>query len=103
MDRFGRVRLNRKVLIRLIVITGGVGVILLSLLAVQLGLDNDPGWGPRRLQILSAGIAIVLFGALYWITPAVSRWYDISFFQRKKSIKNESTKLDSPFLPSKLV
>jgi hypothetical protein len=66
---------NRKVLIRLVIITGGVGILLLSLFAYQLGLDNDPGWGPRRFQILAAGFAVILFGALYWITPAVSRWF----------------------------
>ena len=64
---------NRKVLIRLVVIAGGVGILLLSLFAYQLGLDNDPGWGPRRFQILAVGIAVILFGSLYWITPAISR------------------------------
>ena len=103
MDGFRRVSLNRKVLIRLIVITGGVGIIFLSLLAVQLGLDNDPGWGPRRLQILGAGIAIVFFGALYWITPVVSRWYEASFPQRKESIHEESTKLGRSFLHFKVI
>ena len=56
---------NRKVLIRLVVIAGGVGILLLSLFAYQLGLDNDPGWGPRRFQILGAGLVLILFGALY--------------------------------------
>lgn len=64
---------NRKVLIRLVIIAGGLEIILLSLFAYQLGLDNDPGWGPRRFQLLAAGLAIILFGALYWITPAISR------------------------------
>lgn len=89
--------LNRKVLIRLIVIAAGAGIILLSLFAFQLGLDNDPGWGPRRFQILGAGIATILFGALYWITPAFSRWFESSlrpalegsvFFPRQKPISN---------------
>ena len=66
---------NRKVLIRMVIITGGVGILLLSLFAYQLGLDNDPGWGPRRFQILAAGFAVILFGAIYWITPAISRWF----------------------------
>lgn len=70
--------IDRRVLIRLIVIAGGAGIILLSLFAFQLGLDNDPGWGPRRYQILGAGLAFVLFGALYWITPVVSRWFGTS-------------------------
>jgi hypothetical protein len=65
--------LNRKVLIRQVIIAGGLGIILLSLFAYQLGLDNDPGWGPRRFQILAAGLAVILFGALYWITPAIAR------------------------------
>ncbi len=69
--------LNRKLLIRLVVIAVGIGVLLLSLFAYQLGLDNDPGWGTRRSQILAAGLVIILFGALYWITPAVSRRFQI--------------------------
>ena len=64
---------NRKVLIRLVIVAGGLGIILLSLFAFQLGLDNDPGWGPRRLQILTAGLITILFGSLFWITPAISR------------------------------
>jgi hypothetical protein len=88
---------NRKVLIRLIVIAAGAGIVLLSLFAFQLGLDNDPGWGPRRVQILGAGIATILFGALYWITPAVSRWFETSlrpalegsvFLPRQMSLSN---------------
>jgi hypothetical protein len=65
--------LNRRVLIRIVVIAGGAGILLLSLFAYQLGLDNDPGWGPRRFQILAAGLITILFGALYWITPALTR------------------------------
>jgi hypothetical protein len=89
--------LNRKALIRLIIMAGGAGIILLSLFAFQLGLDNDPGWGARRFQILGAGIAVILFGALYWITPAFARWFDASirphiegsfFFPRQKPISD---------------
>jgi hypothetical protein len=69
---------NRKVLIRLVIIAGGLGIILLSIFAYQLGLDNDPGWGPRRFQILAAGLAIILFGSLYWITPAISRRFQMA-------------------------
>ncbi len=64
--------MNRKVVIRLIVIAGGIGIILLSLFAFQLGLDNDPGWGPRRIQLIGIGLVIIFFGSLYWITPVVS-------------------------------
>ncbi len=66
---------NRKVVVRLVVIAGGVTLLLLSLFAYPLGLDNDPGWGPRRFQILAAGLVIILFGALYWLTPAISRHF----------------------------
>lgn len=68
--------INRKILICLIVIAGGAGIILFSLFAFRLGFDNNPNWGPRRLQVLAAGIAIVAFGALYWATPALSRWFE---------------------------
>lgn len=64
--------MNRKVFIRLLILAGGIGIILLSLFAFQLGLDNDPGWGPRRVQLIALGLGIILFGSLYWITPAIS-------------------------------
>jgi len=101
LDGFRGIVLNRKVFIRLIVIATGAGIILLSLFAFQIGLDNDPGWGPRRFQILGVGIAIILFGALYWITPLFSRWFvtsakpivESSFSQRE---------LSKPIVDSKL-
>jgi hypothetical protein len=65
--------LNRKVFIRLTIIAGGIGIILLSLFAFQLGLDNDPGWGPRRIQLIVIGLAVILFGSLYWITPIIGQ------------------------------
>ena len=66
--------MNRKIFIRLIVISGGMGIIFLSLFAFQLGLDNDLGWGPRRIQLVGIGLAIILFGSLYWITPVLSSY-----------------------------
>ncbi|MCZ2121071.1 MAG: hypothetical protein LC108_02265 [Anaerolineales bacterium] len=65
--------MNRKVFIRLVIIAGGIGIILLSLFAFQLGLDNDPGWGPRRIQLIIIGLSIILFGSLYWLTPKFVR------------------------------
>lgn len=98
MDGSRRSRLKRKVLIRLIVLAAGAGLILLSLFAFQLGLDNNPGWGSRRFQILGAGIAVVLFGSLYWITPTLARWIGNSSPQRTGSIQNESTRVGKLFL-----
>jgi hypothetical protein len=82
--------LNRKVFIRLIVIAGGLGIILLSLFAFQLGLDNDPGWGARRIQLIGAGLGIILFGCLYWITPAVSRFLKFPVDQASNAIVPEN-------------
>ncbi len=65
--------MNRKIWIRLLIIAAGLGVILLSLFAYQLGLDNDPGWGPRRIQLIVVGLMIILFGSLYWLTPRVAQ------------------------------
>lgn len=81
---------KRKIFIRLFVIAGGIGIVLFSIFASQLGLDNDPGWGPRRIQMIWAGLTIILFGALYWITLAVSRWYKKTLKPRMEgsSIKN---------------
>jgi hypothetical protein len=83
--------LNRKVIIRLIVIAGGIGVILLSLFAVQLGLDNDPGWGPRRTQLIVIGLGIILFGCLYWITPRiVGQAFSLTSFENEKNVGQQA-------------
>lgn len=58
---------------------GGIGLILLALFAFQLGLDNDPSWGPRRTQLLLAGLAVAVFGGFHWISPYLSRWYPRRF------------------------
>lgn len=77
--------MNRKVIIRLLVIAGGIGIILLSLFAFQLGLDNDPGWGPRRIQLIVIGLAIILFGSLYWITPKVAQAFSLTTVENEKN------------------
>jgi hypothetical protein len=77
--------LNRKVIIRLIVMAGGIGIILLSLFAFQLGLDNDPGWGPRRIQLIVIGLVVILFGSLYWITHMVSQVFSLTLSDNKKN------------------
>src|SRR5215212_6650762 len=100
--------LTRKVLIRLVVIAGGVGIVLLALFAFQLRLDNDPGWGTRRFQILGTGLTIILFGGLYWITPIFSHWFESSlrpnlegsFFFRRKPTHAVNSSVHKPFQPS---
>jgi hypothetical protein len=64
--------MNRRELIRAAVIVCGLAGVGISLFAFQLGLDNDPGWGPARMQILAAGVALLAFGAAYWIMPHLS-------------------------------
>ncbi|MBL8051255.1 MAG: hypothetical protein JNM46_08540 [Anaerolineales bacterium] len=61
--------MNRKVVIRLIIITIGISIALVSIFAYQLGLDNNPELGKSRLILLSIGLVTILFGSLYWITP----------------------------------
>ena len=68
--------MNRKALIRLPIILGGIGLILVSIFAFQLGLDNDPGWGASRYKMLVLGLGIVLFGTSYWFMPIVSRGFE---------------------------
>lgn len=80
--------MNRKVIIRLIVIAGGIAIILLSLFAFQLGLDNDPGWGPRRTQLMIIGLGIILFGCLYWITPLiVGHAFSVTNFENNNNVE----------------
>ncbi|MCC7117846.1 MAG: hypothetical protein IT310_04915 [Anaerolineales bacterium] len=83
--------MNRKVFIRLIVIAGGIGIIFLSLFAFQLGLDNDPGWGPRRIQLILLGLGIILFGSLYWIAPhTVGRAFSVTSSENKNNIEPQA-------------
>jgi len=71
--------MNRKVKIRLTIVAVGLSILLISLFAFQLGLDNDPGWGARRFNLLILGFFVFLFGVSYWIVPIlVSRCADIT-------------------------
>lgn len=61
--------MNRKVLIRLILIAIGIAMIFISIFAYQLGLDNNTTLGTRRIQLIIFGFSIIVFASLYWITP----------------------------------
>ncbi|MDO9300253.1 MAG: hypothetical protein Q7T89_02680 [Anaerolineales bacterium] len=76
--------MSRKALIRLPIILGGIGLILVSIFAFQLGFDNDPGWGASRYGMLALGLGIVLFGTAYWFMPILSRGFE--------NIKNKLSK-----------
>jgi hypothetical protein len=97
--------LNRKVLIRLPIILGGIGLILVSIFAFQLGLDNDPGWGASRYKMLVLGLGVILFGTSYWFMPIVSmgfadgkiRLIATAFFQDvNKPIRQLRTQIQKP-------
>ena len=94
--------MSRKALIRLPIILGGIGLILVSIFAFQLGFDNDSGWGASRYKMLFLGLGIVLFGTAYWFMPIVSRGFgDVknsltttAFFQDvNKPIRQVSTQI----------
>jgi hypothetical protein len=65
--------MNRKVLIRIVILIVGLGITSTSLFAYQLGLDNNPNWGAGRLRILFFGLAVILFGGAYWLMPVLLR------------------------------
>ena len=65
--------MDRKSLIRLPIILGGLGIIFVSIFAFPLGLDNDPGMGPGRFRMLLLGLGLVLFGAARWLAPVCGR------------------------------
>lgn len=72
---------KRKIILRLFLIIGGLFITAVSLFAYQLGLDNDPGWGARRLQILLCGLGMLLFAGWPWLAPFVFK-ADASFLTR---------------------
>lgn len=75
--------MNRKILLRIIILITGVGIAFVSLFAYQLGFDNDPGWGAGRLRILVLGLLVILFGAAYWFVPALLR---LPFMQKLSAL-----------------
>ncbi|MCG2785074.1 MAG: hypothetical protein L6461_08210 [Anaerolineae bacterium] len=65
--------MNRKFALRLLLVCLGIGMIVVAFFAFQLGLDNNPEWGPRRFQIAGLGAFVILWGLMYWISPSISR------------------------------
>lgn len=87
------------------IILGGIGLILVSIFAFQLGLDNNPGWGASRYKMLVFGLGIVLFGISYWFMSIVSRGFEdvtnilikSAFFQYvNKTIRQVNTQIQIP-------
>ena len=48
---------------RLLIVAGAI-IVCLALLAPQIGLDNDAGWGRGRIALLSLGVALLIVGAI---------------------------------------
>jgi hypothetical protein len=65
--------MNRKALIRLLIAIPGLSMMLISIFAFQLGLDNNLSWGVGRLRMLILGLCAFLFGASYWFGPILVR------------------------------
>lgn len=65
--------MNRKVLLRLLLIFVGIGLIAIATFAFQLGLDNNLEWGTKRFQIVGLGAFVVFWGFFYWLSPLVSQ------------------------------
>jgi hypothetical protein len=51
----------------------GTVIILVSVFAFQLGIDNNPIWGMGRFCALIFGVGISLFGASGWFMPALNK------------------------------
>lgn len=54
-------------------ICSGLGLIAIATFAFQLGLDNNPEWGPRRLQAVGFGTFLIFWGTSYWIYPSLAQ------------------------------
>jgi hypothetical protein len=63
---------------QLILVLPGIALILASVFAFQLGLDNDPGWGRGRLVMLVLGILSLLGIVILAVyNPLVRLWYAV--------------------------
>jgi hypothetical protein len=92
--------MNRKVALRLLLFCMGIGMIVVAAFAFQLGLDNNPEWGPKRFQIAGLGAFVVFWGFFYWLSPLVSRIFSRlvgkPFFLNRKIEGNSIA--DRPFI-----
>lgn len=82
----GKIVIDRKSLIRILVMLAGAAAAFVALFAFQLGLDNNPQMGRGRLVVLAGGSALIVFGASYWFFPwmvripalaGLSRWFEV--------------------------
>ena len=70
----------RKIFIRYVLILCGVGLVALAVFALQLGIDHNPEWGPRRFQMVGLGLFLAYVGASYFLAHRVAlllrNWQD---------------------------
>lgn len=85
--------MNRKIVLRLPIICLGILMILVAVFAFQIGIDNNPEWGPKRFQIAGLGALFILLGFFYWLFPAISQVFsmigDRLIFLNWKNKKND--------------
>ena len=46
--------------VKLALLLGGISFCILSLFAVQFGIDNDAGWGKGRIRLLLIGLLLLI-------------------------------------------
>lgn len=53
-----------------------LGVVFLGVAnwAVELGIDNDPGWGKGRYALLGTGLVCLVIGMMVWFWPMFRLW-----------------------------
>lgn len=42
--------------------------------AIELGMDNDPGWGKGRYALLGMGLVCLAIGTMVWVWPTLRPW-----------------------------
>lgn len=55
----------------------GALLIILAIFALQLGIDNDPGWGKGRITLLTLGVVILLSLVLYFQRAPIARGLEV--------------------------
>ena len=61
-----------RIIIKVSSLVFGLTLAFIAIWAVQLGIDNNPSFGPRRFGMLFLGIGFMLWAVWDWIGPKLT-------------------------------